>query len=165
MLHSNLSKEKKSHKPLILFSLAFLLPFLAIGEDSNLGGEFRMNKMYANDVYKILTLEQWDNASKTGFIVTELDKKDGFVHLSTSSQLALTLSLFFSEHEKLVLLQLNQEEIKDSLIFEDPIPKGERSGLFPHLYNDLLVTQISGVWHLERGAFILPKEILLQSER
>ena len=161
MLHSNLSKEKKSHKPLILFSLAFLLPFLAIGEDSNLGGEFRM----MNDVYKILTIEQWENASKTGFIVTELDKKDGFVHLSTSSQLALTLSLFFAEHEKLVLLQLNQEEIKDSLIFEDPIPKGERSGLFPHLYNDLLVTQISGVWHLERGAFILPKEILLQSER
>ena len=150
-----------SIQTLILFSLAFLLPFLAIGEDSNLGGEFRM----MNDVYKILTIEQWENASKTGFIVTELDKKDGFVHLSNSSQLALTLSLFFKEHEKLVLLQLNQEEIKDSLIFEDPIPKGERSGLFPHLYNDLLVTQISGVWHLERGAFILPKEILLQSER
>mgnify|MGYP001366646985 FL=1 len=80
-----------SIQTLILFSLAFLLPFLAIGEDSNLGGKFRM----VNDVYKILTLEQWENASKTGFIVTELDKKDGFIHLSTSSQLALTLSLFF----------------------------------------------------------------------
>ena len=53
-----------------------------------------------NDVYKILTIEQWENASKTGFIVTELDKKDGFVHLSSSSQLALTLSLFFTEHGK-----------------------------------------------------------------
>ena len=118
-----------------------------------------------NDVYKILTLEQWENASKTDSIVTELDKKDGFIHLSTSSQLALTLSLFFAEHDKLVLLQLNQEEIKDSLIFEDPIPKGERSGLFPHLYDDLSVNEVSRVWHLERGAFILPKEILLQSER
>ena len=150
-----------SIQTLILFSLAFLLPFLAIGEDSNLGGKFRM----VNDVYKILTLEQWENASKTGSIVTELDKKDGFIHLSASSQLALTLSLFFAEHDKLVLLQLNQEEIKDSLIFEDPIPKGERSGSFPHLYTDLSVTQVSRVWHLERGAFILPKEILLQSER
>ena len=154
-------KKKISIQILILFSLVFLLPFSAIGEDSNLGGEFRM----VNDVYKILTIEQWENASKTGFIVTELDKKDGFVHLSNSSQLALTLSLFFTEHEKLVLLQLNQEEIKDSLIFEDPIPKGERSGLFPHLYDDLSVTQVSEVWHLEKGAFILPKEILLQSER
>ena len=150
-----------SIQTLILFSLAFLLPFLAIGEDSNLGGKFRM----VNDVYKILTLEQWENASKTDSIVTELDKKDGFIHLSTSSQLALTLSLFFAEHDKLVLLQLNQEEIKDSLIFEDPIPKGERSGSFPHLYTDLSITQVSRVWHLERGAFILPKEILLQSER
>ena len=150
-----------SIQTLILFSLAFLLPFLAIGEDSNLGGKFRM----VNDVYKILTLERWENASKTDSIVTELDKKDGFIHLSTSSQLALTLSLFFAEHDKLVLLQLNQEEIKDSLIFEDPIPKGERSGSFPHLYTDLSVTQVSRVWHLERGAFILPKEILLQSER
>ena len=150
-----------SIQTLILFSLAFLLPFLAIGEDSNLGGKFRM----VNDVYKILTLEQWENASKTDSIVTELDKKDGFIHLSASSQLALTLSLFFAEHDKLVLLQLNQEEIKDSLIFEDPIPKGERSGSFPHLYTDLSVTQVSRVWHLERGAFILPKEILLQSER
>ena len=150
-----------SIQTLILFSLVFLLPFLAIGEDSNLGGKFRM----VNDVYKILTLEQWENASKTGSIVTELDKKDGFVHLSNSSQLALTFSLFFTEHEKLVLLQLNQEEIKDSLIFEDPIPKGERSGLFPHLYDDLSVNEVSRVWHLERGAFILPKEILLQSER
>ena len=150
-----------SIQTLILFSLAFLLPFLAIGEDSNLGGKFRM----VNDVYKILTLEQWENASKTDSIVTELDKKDGFIHLSTSSQLALTLSLFFAEHDKLVLLQLNQEEIKDSLIFEDPIPKGERSGSFPHLYTDLSVNEVSRVWHLERGAFILPKEILLQSER
>ncbi len=73
------------------------------------------------------------------------------------------MSLFFAELEKLVLLQLNQEEIKDLLIFEDPIPKGKKSGLFPHLYNFLSVTQVSGTWHLERGAFILYKEILLQN--
>lgn len=154
-----------SIQTLILLSLAFLPSFLAVGVDSNLGGDFKMNKMYMNDVYKILTPEQWKNSFKTDFIITELDKKDGFIHLSTSNQLALTLSLFFEEHEKLVLLQLNQEAIKDSLIFEDPIPKGERSVLFPHLYNELSVRQVTGVWHLERGAFILPKEILLQSER
>ncbi|MBT5216989.1 MAG: DUF952 domain-containing protein [Gammaproteobacteria bacterium] len=118
-----------------------------------------------DDVYKILTIDQWENASKTGFIVTELDETDGFIHLSTSGQLALTLSIFFKEHEKLVLLQLNQEEIKDSLVFENPIPEGERSGLFPHLYDDLSINKVSRMWHIEKGAFILPKEILLQSER
>lgn len=153
-------RKRLSIQILVLFSLVFLLPFSATGEDSNLEGEFRM----VNDVYKILTIEQWENASKTVFIVTELDKKDGFIHLSTSSQLAAILSLFFTQHEKLVLLQLKQEEIKDSLIFEDPVPKGELSGLFPHLYSDLAINQVSQMWHLERGAFILPEEILLQGE-
>ena len=59
----------------------------------------------------------------------------------------------------------NQEEIKDLLVFEDPIPEGERSGLFPHLYDDLSINKVSRMWHIEKGAFILPKEILLQSER
>jgi hypothetical protein len=92
----------------LLVSLIFLVPFLATAE-ANVRGEFRLE----NDVYKILTLEEWENASKTGFVVTELDKKNGFIHLSTSSQLAAILSLFFTQHEKLVLLQLKQEESKD----------------------------------------------------
>lgn len=142
----------------LLVSLIFLVPFLAA--EANVKGEFRLE----NDVYKILTLEEWENASKTGFVVTELDKKDGFIHLSTSSQLAAILSLFFTQHEKLVLLQFKQEEIKDSLIFEDPVPKGELSGLFPHLYSDLAINQVSQMWHLERGAFILPEEVLLQDK-
>ena len=143
----------------LLVSLIFLLPFLAAAE-ANVRGEFKL----VNDVYKILTLEEWENASKTGFVVTELDKKDGFIHLSTSSQLAAILSLFFTQHEKIVLLQLKQEEIKGSLIFEDPVPKDELSGLFPHLYSDLAINQVSQMWLLERGAFILPDEILLQGE-
>ena len=143
----------------LLVSLIFLLPFLEAAE-ANVRGEFRL----VNDVYKILTLEEWENASKKGFVVTELDKKDGFIHLSTSSQLAAILSLFFTQHEKLVLLQLKQEEIKDSLIFEDPVPKGELSGLFPHLYSDLAINQVSQMWHLEGGAFILPEEVLLQDK-
>ena len=154
-------KKRLSIQLLVIFGLIFLLPFSVIGVNHNSEGEFRMR----DDVYKILTIDQWENASKTGFIVTELDEIDGFIHLSTSGQLALTLSIFFKEHEKLVLLQLNQEEIKDSLVFEDPIPEGERSGLFPHLYDDLSINKVSRMWHIEKGAFILPKEILLQSER
>ena len=144
----------------LLVSLIFLVPFLAAAE-ANVRGEFRL----VNDVYKILTLEEWENASKTGFVVTELDKKDGFVHLSTSSQLAITLSFFFTQHKQVVLLQLIQDEIEDALVFEAPVPEGERNGLFPHLYSELGVNQISQVWHLERGAFILPDDVLLQAER
>ena len=143
----------------LLVSLIFLVPFLAAAE-ANVRGEFRL----VNDVYKILTLEEWENASKTGFVVTELDKKDGFIHLSTSSQLAATLSFYFTHHKQVVLLQLTQDEIKDELIFEATVPADKRKGLFPHLYSELLVNQVSQVWYLERGAFILPSEVLLQTE-
>ena len=142
-------------------SLIFLAPFLIAGAEPNLGGEFRL----ANDVYKILTLEEWENASKTGFVITELDKKDGFIHLSTSSQLAVTLSFFFAQHKQVMLLQLTQDKIKDALVFETPVPEDERSGLFPHLYSELAINQVSQVWYLERGAFILPDDVLLQAER
>ena len=155
-----MNKINNTHKWLLM-SIIFLAPFIIVEAEPNPGGKFRL----ANNVYKILTLDEWENASKTGFVVTELDKKDGFVHLSTSSQLAVTLSFFFAQHKQLVLLQLTQDEIEDALVFEAPVPEGERSGLFPHLYSELAVNQVSQVWHLERGAFILPDDVLLQAER
>ena len=40
-----------------------------------------------NQIYKVLTVEQWEQAKISGSIITELDKKDGFIHLSTAAQL------------------------------------------------------------------------------
>ena len=118
-----------------------------------------------NNVYKVLTTKEWERASKTGFVITDLDQKDGFVHLSTSSQLALTLALFFSEYEQLVLLQIDEAALGQSLIFEDPIPTGERTRSIPHLYGDLSISRVVERWSIERGAFALPKDVLLQSEQ
>ena len=46
-------------------------------------------------VYKVLRANEWETASNTGKIVTDLDNVDGFIHLSTAVQLAATLSFFF----------------------------------------------------------------------
>ena len=40
-----------------------------------------------NDVYKILTKEEWSDASKLGYVKTDIDESDGFIHFSTSKQL------------------------------------------------------------------------------
>ena len=48
-----------------------------------------------NDVFKILTKEEWSDALKHGYIKTDIDKNDGFIHFSTSKQLAKTLRLYF----------------------------------------------------------------------
>ena len=122
--------------------------------------------MLENNIYKVLRVNEWEEASRTGVIATELDVGDGFVHLSTAIQLAATLSLYFVASEKVFLLQLDMEKIdKDKLILEEPYSNnGIRKSAFFHLYSDLTTKQISNVWSLERGAFILPEEVLLQSE-
>ncbi len=48
-----------------------------------------------NQIYKVLTLNEWEKAQASGVIITELDIKDGFIHLSTAAQLNATLSLYF----------------------------------------------------------------------
>ena len=122
--------------------------------------------MSENNVYKILRTNEWEEASLTGSILSEVDIKDGFIHLSTAVQLAATLSLFFKDSETVLLLQLDMEKIEiNKLIFEGPIPdNGLRKGSFPHLYSKLTTDQISKVWTIERGAFRLPQEVIIQAE-
>ena len=117
-------------------------------------------------VYKVLRANEWETASNTGKIVTDLDGGDGFIHLSTAVQLAATLSFFFQDSDEVFLLQLDLEKLdKDKLLYEEPYPnEGKRKSAFPHLYSELRTDQIANVWNLERGAFNLPEEVLLQAE-
>ena len=120
----------------------------------------------SNKAYKVLKSNEWAEVSSTGKIITDLDKRDGFIHLSTASQLAATLSFYFQESLEVILLQLDLDKInKDKLLYEEPYPnEGKRKSAFPHLYSELRADQIANVWNLERGAFNLPEEVLLQAE-
>lgn len=117
-----------------------------------------------NEVFKVLTLEEWGQAQDSGIISTEIDQKDGFVHLSFLSQLHLTLSLYFDEEEKVMLLQLDQSRIKNKLKFEIPISSGKRLGVFPHYHGQIELVDVSSTWQLKKDAFELPIEILLKAE-
>jgi uncharacterized protein (DUF952 family) len=47
-------------------------------------------------VYKIATGEQWAEAERTGiFLGAPVDLEDGFIHLSTASQVRDTAARFF----------------------------------------------------------------------
>ena len=122
-----------------------------------------MNK---NNVYKILREREWEEAQETGKIITELDKQDGFIHLSTAFQLTATLAFFFKDSNFLQLLQLDLAKIdNDQLIYEVQYPdQGNRKSTFPHLYSVLMTNQVSKSWTIRRGAFYLPEEVLLQAE-
>ena len=118
-----------------------------------------------NDVYKILTEEEWRQGKASSQIITMLDLKDGFVHLSTASQLNASLSLYFSNESRVVLAQINLSKIKNNLKYEDARNANNRSGKFPHFYGILNTNMILKTWQLERSAFCLPQEVLLQAEQ
>ena len=122
-----------------------------------------MNK---NNVYKILRDHEWEEAQKSGQIITELDKQDGFIHLSMAFQLTATLAFFFKDSDSLQLLQLDLGKIDDNqLIYEAPYSnERKRKSAFPHLYSKLMTNQVSKSWTIERGAFNLPEEVILQAE-
>ena len=113
-------------------------------------------------VYKVLSLREWDEASKTGLVATELDQKDGFIHLSSASQLNMTLSLYFSQQEQVVLLQIKESEIAKDLTYEI---SEKRGGEFAHLYSELSTKKISQSWHLDRSAFSIPLDVMAQAEK
>ena len=116
------------------------------------------------NLYKILTLEEWNKSKSSGLITTELDQIDGFIHLSNASQLSATLALYFSEHEEVILLLPELKHIRDKLIYEAVDAKSKRSGKFGHLYAELKVADISKSWVLKRNAFEIPEDILLEAE-
>ena len=119
-----------------------------------------------NNVYKILREYEWEEAKESGQITTALDKQDGFIHLSTAAQLAVTLAFFFKESDSLQLLQLNLDKIDETqLIYESLLPnEGKRMSPFPHLYSQLMTNQIFESWNIKRESFSLPEEVLLQAE-
>ena len=121
-----------------------------------------MTDLTANKVYKVLTLGEWEESSKIGQIVTALDQQDGFVHLSSAKQLNMTLSLYFLKQEKVILLQINEGDIIEGLTYEYA---DKRGGEFAHFYGELSTDKISQSWHLDRSAFSLPEEVMLEAEQ
>jgi len=117
-----------------------------------------------NDIYKILTEDEWNQASKIGYVETALDKEDGFIHFSTSKQLPLTLKLYFKDSKKLILLQVDEEKIQDKIIYEES-NSNDRVGKFPHLYDKFNMNAVLNKWNITREAFSLPKEVLIEAEK
>ena len=120
--------------------------------------------MKNQNVYKILSIREWDEAQQLGYINTDLDKKDGFIHLSNANQLAASLELYFSDHEEVILLLPKMKKIESYLKYEPTDAGSKRKGFFAHLYGNLMIEDVEKSWLIKRGAFQLPLSILLEAE-
>src|ERR1700748_1480302 len=107
-------------------------------------------------VFKILPADDWRAAEEAKvYRGSAGDKRDGFIHLSTSDQLAGTLARHFSQQRNLVLVAIEADDLGDKLKWEE----SGNDGSFPHLYHALdlsLVRWVSTIGDKAPGVFALP---------
>jgi uncharacterized protein (DUF952 family) len=83
--------------------------------------------------YKVLTADEWAALNAGTFQGAPIDKADGFIHLSTASQLTETVDRHFSGRKDLVIAVIDLAELGDAVRWE-PSRNGQ---LFPHVYGHL----------------------------
>lgn len=86
-------------------------------------------------VYRLATKAEWTATEETGLAPTrEIDKRDGYIHLSTRTQVIETANIHFAGAHDLLALEIALTAIADQVKFELAPRRGER---FPHLYGAL----------------------------
>lgn len=91
--------------------------------------------------YKILTADQWQGFVEAGrFAGAPVDLADGYIHLSTASQLQETLDKHFAGQTGLVVAEIDLAPYGDAVRWE--VSRG--GALFPHLYAELTMATVIG---------------------
>jgi len=92
------------------------------------------------EAFKILSRPEWEAAQAAGaFDGSEVDRRDGYIHLSTAAQLVETARRHFADRSDLVLLTVPLEPLGDAIRWE-PSRGGD---LFPHLYGPLPTSAVT----------------------
>ncbi|CAN8105674.1 unnamed protein product [Discula destructiva] len=104
-------------------------------------------KVLPKYVYKILDLEP-STPIPEAIPPSDLDRADGFIHLSTASQIPITASLFFAANTTLWLLKIRYAPIAAACKWDDP--PNDNDGC-PHLYGSFGAAETESVEKFERG--------------
>ena len=107
-------------------------------------------------IFKICSKAIWENAVQQGvFAGAGIDLQDGYIHFSTSKQMRETAARHFAGQSNLLLIDVDETTLGDDLKWE--VSRG--GDLFPHLYNELQVADVNGVYPLtlnEQGVHEFP---------
>src|ERR1700678_2925924 len=96
--------------------------------------------------YKVLTADEWVALNAGAFEGAPIEKADGFIHLSTASQLAERVDRHFSGQNGLVIAAIDLAALGDGVRWE-PSRNGQ---LFPHVYGHLTSKSVIDWCPLER---------------
>jgi uncharacterized protein (DUF952 family) len=93
-------------------------------------------------LYKIMSEQEWETAQAQGIYEgSEVDRKDGFIHLSAAHQVRTTAQKHFSGRADLLLVSVLEKNLGKNLKWE--ASRGD--DLFPHIYGPLQPDAISEV--------------------
>jgi len=85
-------------------------------------------------IYKICPASAWREAERQGvYRGSPDDVRDGFIHLSTATQVEGTARKHFFGQTGLFLIEVEAEALRDALRWE----RSRNDELFPHLYGEL----------------------------
>tara|TARA_B100000900_G_C20471636_1_gene671652 strand:+ start:276 stop:581 length:306 start_codon:yes stop_codon:yes gene_type:complete len=92
-------------------------------------------KSYCEFVYRVFKKNEFEKfKEKKSFSGSLLDKKSGFIHLSTKQQIFGTIKKYYSEEKSLKIVKFKISDLKHKLKWE----KSRNEDFFPHFYGTLL---------------------------
>lgn len=100
-------------------------------------------------LYRLVTVDEWRAAQESGTVpLREIDERDGYVHLSTKTQVIETANLHFADADNLLALEIRFDAIAANIRFELAPKRGEA---FPHLYGVLYKNYVRRALRLARS--------------
>ena len=127
--------------------------------------------LISNSICRIITADLWNQVieEREWVPLNELDKKDGFVHLSTVDQVLETLNRYFAVEQNPLILILDRARLEKKLRWEIVPHRDHKS--FPHLYRQIHFDDITGIWEVDvqetfrLGQYIKIEECLEKVEK
>ncbi len=107
-------------------------------------------------LYHICNAQDWQDAEEKGPYKADSLHTEGFIHLSTQTQVLDTAHLFYKGQKGLLLLYIQPEKLDAEVVYENTTG-GET--LFPHLYGALNISAVERVEKFipdEQGCFSMP---------
>ena len=111
-------------------------------------------------IYKILPAQDWNDAVSQGVYEGSADDaRDGFIHLSTATQLAETARRHFAGQSGLVVVAIDAESLPGGQLKWETSRGGDR---FPHLYGTFdprIALSVDALTWDKDGAPCLPQSV------
>jgi uncharacterized protein (DUF952 family) len=99
-------------------------------------------------IYKIFRTDEWREFERSRlFEGSEHDRRDGFIHFSTGTQLHGTLAKHYKDEQSVVIAAIASGELAINLKWE--VSRG--GDHFPHLYAPLPYSALEEYFRLERN--------------